>query len=380
MIGNLEKPNHISLYIHVPFCAKKCPYCHFYVQKTRDESVRDYLKALEIEIQKSAIKLQGREIVSIYFGGGTPSQLEPKLLLEILNCIEKLPVSFSPDCEITLEANPDDISKDYLKKLSQSKVNRLSFGVQSLDEKLLTILSRTHSANKAIETVETAYSLGFDNISIDLMYELPHQTLESFEKTLDRVVKLPITHLSLYNLIFEPKTSFYKNYSSLAPHLPTDTEAKKMLDLAILKLKQTNLNRYEISAFCREGYHSKHNTGYWLGREFLGFGPSAFSYYNKQRYQNVCHLKKYSQKLFQGEDPMDFHEQLDPFMHLKELTAIRLRLLEGIDYRKTRDNHPELKNIFEELLKEGFLEEGDSNIKLSEKGLLFYDDVGTYFV
>lgn len=379
MIGDLEKKDFLSLYFHIPFCKKKCPYCHFYVQKTNDSIKKKFLESLKLEVLHNLDKIKQRTVYSIYIGGGTPSQLTIFEIEDFLSFLFKLPLHFDPDCEITMEANPEDLSETYLKDLACLKINRLSIGVQSLDENLLKVLNRGHSAKKAIESIETASKVGFQNISIDLMYELPFQTLSSFEKTLDEVSNLPITHLSLYNLVFEPQTVFFKNRKTLAKHLPEDLEAKKMLDLAIFYLEKTQLMRYEISAFCKKDFHSKHNSGYWLGRDFLGFGPSAFSYFEQRRYQNICHIGQYIDCVSQNKSPISFEEKLDQTSRVKELIAINLRLLEGCNMAKFR-NAPFLKVILDNLIQQDYLEMNSDLIKLTPKGILFYDDVGPYFV
>lgn len=379
MIGNKEQPEFLSLYIHIPFCSKKCPYCHFYVLKTRQETKSHFLKALKRELFQSLDLMQSRPIVSIYLGGGTPSQLSVCEINDLLDFLLKLPLKIAEDCEITMEANPEDLSPLYLKELAQTPVNRLSIGVQSFNESSLQNLSRQHSSQKAINSIETAYESGIKNISIDLMYELPHQTYEDFQYSINQAAKLPISHLSLYNLTIEPKTAFFKKQDQLKPFLPNDKIAKSMLDYAVSHLEHSGLNHYEISAFSKPGYHSKHNTGYWLGREFLGFGPSAFSFYGKKRFRNIANINTYIKNIENNSSPIDFEETLNPQAQIKELIAINLRLKEGCNLSKypTWDF---LEQTIEKLSQENYLEKEGSTIRLTEKGRNFYDDVGLYFV
>ena len=211
------------------------------------------------------------------------------------------------------------------------------------------------------------------------MYDLPNQTLASWEKTLDRAINLPISHLSLYNLTIEPHTAFYKRKNKLIPLLPSPENSLNMLELAISSLNTAGLIRYEISAFAKNHLQSRHNTGYWTGRPFLGFGPSAFSYWDKKRFRNVCNLSKYSKALTLGLSPIDFEEELVWPANLKELLAVNLRLIGGVDLLHFQKQHGNLTDAMKEdlleLQKLEWLEMRGENVKLSTKGLLFYDSV-----
>ncbi len=358
----------VSLYFHIPFCSKKCPYCHFYVLPDKADLHQLLLEALYLQWKKWEPEIQGKKIVSIYFGGGTPSLLGPKAIEKILSW-----VPYSSPCEITLEANPE---KSFLPEFVSVGVNRVSLGVQSLDNPTLTMLGRTHTAERAIETIANA---GIENISIDLMYEIPGQTLESWKKTLARLKDLPITHLSLYNLTFEPQTLFFKKQKELTPLLPSSELSLEMLQLAVSHLESIGLKRYEISAFAKEGFHSCHNTGYWTGRPFLGLGPSAFSYWNGKRFRNVANLQKYAAALKRGASPIDFEEQLPYPQNIQELLAIRLRLLEGVDLKDYPVPPVSLQNL-QGLQDRGWLQIRGSRAKLTPEGLLFYDSVAEAIV
>ena len=353
----------ISLYFHIPFCTKKCPYCHFYVVPNRPLFHRLLEEGLALEWERQKHLVAGHEIVSVYFGGGTPS-LFPAGIGSLLKKIPNL----SPDCEITVEANPEESSAPLFESLLSFGVNRLSMGVQSLDDRSLQTLERTHSANKAIEALSSAQNAGFRNISIDLMYDLPNQTEASWRYTLDRLASLPISHLSLYNLTIEPHTSFYKRRKTLL--LPDPDSSLRFLNTAVQQLERIGLLRYEISAFSRPGFPSRHNLGYWTGRPFLGFGPSAFSYWEGERFRNIAHLHRYTRALKQGGSPVDFREKLPEPQRQKELLAVRLRLLEGAEIAETDAS-------IEKMIEQQFLIRNGSRIHLSEKGLLFYDTVAS---
>lgn len=350
-----------SLYFHFPFCTRKCPYCHFYVIPNRDHG--PFLAALMKEWKMRLPDIEGKEIASIYFGGGTPS-LCPEGIEMILSEI-KAP-------EITVETNPEDVTPELIKRLADLGVNRLSIGVQSLNNPLLKHLGRTHTAQKAIDALYLARQGGIENIAIDLMYELPYQTVETWTKTVDEACKLPITHLSLYNLTFEPHTVFMKKEKELRPHLPSEEEATQMLSYACQKFEEVGLRRYEISAFARGGKHSIHNTGYWTGRPFLGYGPSAFSFWEGKRFRNICHLNQYIKTLKEEKFPIDFEEKLSPLRSLHEQLAIGLRLRDGINLPSIP---PSTLALLESLQDEGWLTLTQGHAKLTDNGLLFYDTV-----
>lgn len=288
--------------------------------------------------------------------------------------------------EITLEANPENITLPLMKEYRDAGINRLSLGIQTLDDALLELLGRLHQGKIAEQAVWTTYEAGIQNISIDLMYDLPKQTLEHWENTLQRVVKLPITHLSLYNLTIEPYTLFFKKQEILKKMLPDEEMSLAMYERAIELFEEKGLSQYEISAFAKPGYHSRHNVGYWTARPFLGFGPSAFSYWEGKRFRNVANLKKYCEQLEEGIFPIDFEEKLSDEARIRELLAIELRLLSGVDLRGFQERHgafgDTLRESFAALEKDGFIEfVGVSDcMKLTKRGLLFYDSVASEIV
>ncbi len=351
-----------SVYIHVPFCTKKCPYCHFFVMPNENHDL--YMQGLKNEWKLIQSLIQGKEIVSLYLGGGTPSLLGPEKIGEILSWMQV-------KGEITLEVNPDDVTLEKMEAFQKAGINRVSLGLQSLDNPLLKKLGRLHTAQKAIEAVHLTAQAGIKNITVDLMYEIPGQTLKIWEETLDRVSTLPITHLSLYNLTFEPGAVFYKKQKELSPLLPSPEESLAMLNAACTKLRAMGLSRYEISAFAKPGFESVHNTGYWTGRPFLGLGPSAFSFWEGRRFRNVCHLKKWKEILSQGQLPRDFDEKLSPLASLHERLAVRLRLFEGAP----RSEFPIDSDLVKKLLEKEWLTLTPTHFQLTETGRLFYDSV-----
>ena len=360
-----------SLYFHFPFCTKKCPYCHFFVLPDQENLKISFLNGLLKEWELRYPSFQNKEIVSLYFGGGTPT-LFPEGIKEILERAKSL--HLSPNIEITVEANPEEVTPSLMQSLKEWGVNRISMGVQSFDDATLRILGRNHSAKKAITAIETIAEAGIENISIDLMYELPSQTVESWKETVKQAATLPITHLSLYNLTFEPNTLYHKKRKELLPTLPKEESNLEMLTFACDVFETVGLKRYEISAFAKENKVSIHNTGYWIGRPFLGFGPSAFSFFEGSRFRNHPHLNRYSEDLQIGKFPVDFEEKLPYPANVHELLAIRLRLFEGIDLNDF-EMPRECYKILKELEEEGFLLEHGDRITLTKQGHLFYDTI-----
>jgi oxygen-independent coproporphyrinogen III oxidase len=365
----------ISLYFHFPFCTKKCPYCHFFVIKDHHSLKKRYLEVLKKEWEQKEPLISDKKVVSIYLGGGTPSLMDPHDL-EFFFSFFPFPLD---DIEVTLEANPENMAHAHMWK--RLGINRVSIGVQSFNDHELQKLGRSHSAEKAYDAVIIAKNAGIDNITLDLMYDLPCQTLASFTESIKKAVTLPITHLSLYNLVIEPNTPFFKRKKELQPLIAQDQESVSMLEIAIKLLEKEGLSRYEISAFAKNGFISKHNTGYWTGRPFLGLGPSAFSYWEKSRFSNICNLAEYEKRVANQKTPADFSEKLSPAAHFRELLAIRLRYFEPF---KLEEIDPtiaeEIVPLLNKLENEGYLFLTDQKLSLTPKGKLFYDSLAVELI
>lgn len=377
-LSSLEESQDISLYFHIPFCTRKCPYCHFFVLPDQPRFKEPFVQALQREWMLRCAQTQGRRIVSIYFGGGTPTKLAPSVIESLLDTIQR-EAHVDPYCEITLEANPEDITYESMFAYKRAGVNRVSIGVQSLIDAELNTLNRQHTAQEAIHSIHECYRAGLSNISIDLMFELPFQTLDTWKRTLDQVRSLPVTHLSLYNLTFEPHTVFFKRRNQLEPAIVDDAQRLAMLQCAISELEAMGLKRYEISAFAHPGRHSRHNTGYWLARPFLGLGPSAFSYWDGKRFSNAKHFQRYIEALQQGMFPVDFEESLPFPRNLQELLAVELRLMEGVSLPIFQSRHGSLpaqtQSAIDVLIARHWLKNTQDRMCLTEEGLLFYDSV-----
>jgi len=360
-----------SLYIHLPFCSKKCDYCHFYVLPDKEVYKDQLLEGLQKEWSLVMPFTQSGRPVSIYFGGGTPSLFGPDRLRELLNLWEC-------DGEITLEANPETLTRELVQAYADSGINRLSLGVQSLDDALLKTLSRTHNAKKAIDAVCLAAEI-IPNISIDLMYDIPTQTKEQWKSTLKKALTLPIQHISLYNLTIEPQTVFYKYREQLQKKVPNENDSRQMYQEAVTTFTDAGFHHYEISAFCQNGKESVHNSGYWTGRPFLGLGPSAFSYWDGARMRNIAHLNKYSRLLEEGKRPIDFQEKLEPDAQARELFVIALRLLRGVSLSEFPLSQKSLSTL-DELIRQGLLTRSKDRLHMTPLGILHYDTIASELI
>ena len=286
-----------GIYIHIPFCKTRCVYCDFY-KETDESKINDFVAALcaEATLRKNEIS---ESIKTIYFGGGTPSRLSKQ---HFENIFENLFSNFSveSDAEITLEANPDDLSEEYIQLLRELPFNRISIGIQSFDDDELKFLSRRHSAQQAIDAVKRCQQAGFDNISIDLMYGLPKQTLEIWKENLQKACELNIQHISAYHLIYEPETKLYSLLQKGKIQPVTDDASTEMFSTLIDVLLQNGFEHYEISNFAKNGLYSMHNTSYWKNEKYMGLGPSAHSYDGENRSWNVSSLNKYIESVKSG--------------------------------------------------------------------------------
>jgi oxygen-independent coproporphyrinogen III oxidase len=383
MIGDVVS-REISLYFHIPFCSKKCPYCHFFVLPNEEKLKISFVEALLKEWELRLPQMQEKRIVSVYFGGGTPTKLSPGQFHLILEKIYQSKIPISSDCEVTLEANPEDITISLMREFRALGINRVSIGIQSLNDEDLIVLGRGHNAGRGIQAVEAVYEAGISNISIDLMFELPSQTLEGWEKCLKKLCNLPLTHLSLYNLTFEPQTVFFKKQQQFLAQLPPDEVRLEMLQRAVQFLESIGLERYEISAFAKPGFYSRHNTGYWTGRPFLGLGPSAFSYWEGARFSNAANLKKYMNELKRDRFPVDFEECLEYPRRFQELLAVQLRLIAGVNVSQFIAKHgplPERVEVsLQRLIEKRWIEKKADIVKLTAPGQLFYDSVATELI
>lgn len=329
----------LGLYIHIPFCRSRCAYCGFYSVGTKPDD--RFIRALEKEMEMRSPDFKDRLCDTIYLGGGTPSSLTEKQLAAVMENIRKY-FHISENAEITMEMNPCDMTDSYLKNARALGINRISIGVQSHNDRLLQAIGRLHNASEAEKAVKRAYALGFHNMSIDLMYELPGQGLEDFRKSLLWAVHLPITHVSVYSLILEEGTRFSQLAERGLLQRPTEEVSWAMYQDMCRILPHYGFERYEISSFARKGYRSRHNRKYWQLSDYLGLGPAASSRIGRTRFTISPGVRLYEKELLTGGKPPAEVENLSEKDEMEEYCFLHLRMKEGIpleDFEK-RYGHP----------------------------------------
>ena len=321
----------LGIYVHVPFCRSKCQYCDFYSATNKEDRLLDgYLDAVCQHIREAGQLAPQYVVDTVYFGGGTPSFFGADGLARILTVIRKY-FDVSHQAEITFEANPDSVSDKLLRRLRNEGFNRVSLGIQCDDDEILKKIGRPHSYAQAVTAVQRIRKAGFRNLSLDLMYGLPGQSLEDWEATLQNVLSLAPEHISCYGLKVEEGTPLYEyqKYCNLADD---DTQADMYLS-AVEILRQHGYRQYEISNFCKKGNVSRHNLKYWTGGEYLGFGPDASSDYAGQRFSAVRDLHSYIQGIAGGEPVLREVQQIPMRERAGEYLMMRLRLSSGLDPR-----------------------------------------------
>ncbi len=366
-----------GIYIHVPFCKTRCIYCDFYT-RTDISPKNNYVQALckEIELRKNYIS--GEKIKTIYFGGGTPSQLSYDDFSRIFETIYNW-FDVAPTAEITMEANPDDLTSHYLQTIQKLPFNRLSIGIQSFNDDELKFLKRRHSAAKAKEAVGLCKSLGYDNISIDLMYGLPGQTMEIWQKNLDEAISLDIQHISSYHLIYEQGTRLYRLFK-LGDVKPVDEDLSvDMFSVMIDKLSIAGFEHYEISNFAKSGLYSKHNSSYWLGEKYLGLGPAAHSFDGQNRAWNIASISKYIDGIAEGKPAIEV-EVLDTNTRYNDFILTGMRTKWGVNLKELEDQFGMgmknycIKNV-QKHINQGFVHQENNVLKLTRTGIFISDGI-----
>ena len=396
----------LELYIHIPFCARKCAYCDFLSFAAPERVYRDYMDKLMEEICGQGPNFQEYRVSTIFVGGGTPSLLPADLIMELFATLHEN-FDISLDAEITMEANPGTLTMEKLEVYRQSGVNRLSIGLQSADDKELKYLGRIHSYDSFLKSYQRARQAGFQNINIDLMSALPGQDVHSWKNTLKKVMMLRPEHISAYSLIIEEGTLFYERFGQpqgscacgaqtaaevaaraavmTLPDLPDEDTDREMYHLTREMMAAHGYERYEISNYAKKGYECRHNTGYWTGVEYLGLGLGASSLVGGKRFQVTADLNRYlvftKEELAAGAQYEEIHE-LSRQERMEEFMFLGLRLTGGVrtaefERRFGVAMEAVYGEVIERLLKEGLLEasvQTDSHIRLTEYGL----DVSTY--
>jgi len=369
----------LGLYIHVPFCLSRCAFCAFYLEIHRDDRVAAYLDGLsrEIRLHAKGTTLGTRRLETVYFGGGTPTTLLPGQLSQILDEV-RASLGVTESSEITIEAHPDTVDREGLRHLAAAGFNRISFGVQSMDDGELLQIGRRTSSNRTRLAVDLARDAGFRSVSLDLIYGIPEQTLASWQSTLDNALALAPTHLSCYALTIEEGTGLSTAIKRGDACEPDTRLQNDMEDEADARLSAAGFERYEISNYCRPGFACRHNLLYWEAGDYLGLGPSAQSYVAGRRFGNVADLGLYQRSLLSGRLPLDAEENLTPRQQRREALVFGLRLLSGVRrdvFCGDETQRESDEDALSDLMHAGLLEMGAERIRLTPAGRRLADSV-----
>lgn len=364
-----------GIYLHIPFCRQKCYYCDFYKTLNTDYT-EQFIAALKDEFISRIAYLAGNSVKTIYFGGGTPSVLNESQIVFILNFIKENCI-VEPDAEITLEANPDDLTADYLKMLKNAGINRLSIGIQSFNDELLKKMNRRHNSVQAVEAVENAAAAGFSNLSADLIYGLSGLTAEEWKKNLYQMFHLPVVHLSAYHLTYHRGTAFYTWLKKGTLKELSEKESIMQFEILLDETARAGFEYYEISNFARNGLYSKHNSSYWSGEHYLGIGPSAHSFNGKSRRWNIASTEKYIKSVGQNNSWFE-EEYLSETEKYNEYILTRLRTKWGISLQEISrkfgiKNSDYVRKVASKYIQQGKLAEKDGILKLTKAGIFVSD-------
>lgn len=375
--------NEIGIYIHIPFCVKKCIYCDFISYENRHELVEEYIYSLKQEIinYKNCNKYT---ISTIYIGGGTPSFINSKYITQIIETIGKT-FRVKEDAEITIEINPGTVTEKKLKDYKNCGINRVSIGLQSTDNKILKQIGRIHTYEQFLDTYNLVKKVGFKNINVDLMLALPNQTLTILEDSINKVIELKPEHISIYSLILEEGTPLYNLVESKKMHLLDDEIERQMYWLVKKKLEERGYNHYEISNFAKQGYESRHNTDCWRQKEYIGFGAAAHSYINGIRYSNTSNLHNYIRNVSNLQTIQTIQEIQNKEEQMKEYMILGLRKIEGVQISEFKNKFIQnplyiFMHELDKLVKKGLIEIDENSIKLTSKGLDFANIVWEKFI
>ena len=362
----------LGLYIHIPFCRSKCQYCDFYSLSGSEARMDAYQKALLAHLTESAPHAGAYTVDTVYFGGGTPSYYGDKRLSELLKLIKKL-FRVDKNAEITLEANPDSVDLKMLKRLRRAGFNRISLGVQSADDAQLADLGRPHTFAQAQQAVEWARKAKFDNLSLDLIYGLPGQTLDDWRSTVEQVLALNPDHISAYGLKVEEGTPLYRRVEA-GEVMPDDDMQADCYLWTVARLEQAGYGQYEISNFAKEGKLSRHNWKYWMTQPYMGFGPGAHSDFGGRRYSFVRDLNDYIKGVLEGGSIVDEDDEIPEKERGSEYLMLRLRTVHGIEeweYRRSYFmNFQPIQDKLEEYERHGLAAQQNGRWRLTAQGFL----------
>lgn len=375
----------LGIYIHIPFCKQKCFYCDFCSFANKNEMQEKYVEAVINEIKNITHK-EKYTVTTIYFGGGTPSILNPEYIKNILQEIES---SFEilDDAEITIEINPGTVNEEKLKKYKEYGINRLSIGLQSANDKILKKIGRIHDYKQFEETFFYARKCGFKNINVDLMIGLPTQAVEDVKQTLEKIIQKNPEHISVYSLIIEEGTIIEKMINENKLQLPDEETERIMYWTVVNELKENGYNQYEISNFSKKTYESKHNTNCWKQKQYIGLGTSAHSYLNKKRYSNTNNIEEYIKNIQENNisKNITIHEEQTEESTMNEYMLLGLRMIQGININEFKqkfktDPTIKYKKILEKLQKENLIQITKTSIKLTKQGIDFGNIVWEEFI
>ncbi|MBO6293285.1 MAG: radical SAM family heme chaperone HemW [Selenomonas sp.] len=359
-------------YVHIPFCRRKCNYCDFASYGGREEAREAYVDALGVEtlVRGQEMVLKHGRPATLYLGGGTPSALSLDQMGTLMALLKSV---FGEPEEFTIEVNPGTVDGEYLKKLREWGANRLSIGIQSFDDNILQNLGRIHTAAQAEETVKLAREAGFENLSLDLMYGLPGQTMAILQESVAKALSLQPEHISIYGLQVEEGTPFFKLQQEGKLDLPQDELTDEMYDYITEYLPEQGYRRYEISNFARPGKESRHNLSYWQDVPYLGLGSAAHSYLDGMRLENVADLDEYINTIKSGSLPLRSEEDPSEQHHMEEFAFLALRTMKGIDKKKFKDTFgKDLRSVYgkkiNRLVRQGLLQENKRTVSLTKAG------------
>lgn len=374
----MTTPPPLGLYLHIPFCRQRCDFCSFYLEIYRESRAETFVRSLRREIGLSGHQhvAANRPIQSVYFGGGTPTALGATQLIAILSEIRGH-LALTSDCEITVEAHPSTISGQDLVQLRQAGVTRMSFGAESMEDGDLARIGRPGAVRETVVAVDRARAAGFTNINLDLMYGLPGQSLEGWQRTLAHCLTLASTHLSCYALTVEQDTKLASNIQRQRSSAPDEGLQIEMDEAAQQMLRDAGYERYEVSNYAKPGYACRHNLLYWTNGEYLGFGPSAQSYLDGTRFGNVADLAAYELSIEENRLPIEERTRLSEEEQLRDAVIFGLRLVQGIPSHSLHQHALNYGHtaITAQLLAQQLIEEDGERSRLSARGRLQADTI-----
>ncbi|MED1602530.1 radical SAM family heme chaperone HemW [Alkalihalophilus marmarensis] len=373
-----------AAYIHIPFCEHICHYCDFNKVFLKNQPVDEYIEALLQEMHMTINKAKPDQLKTIYVGGGTPTALSPDQLRTLFAGMHSI-LPMEQIEEFTVEVNPDSSEEEKLAVMKEFGVNRLSIGVQSFDQSLLDVIGRTHSSDSVLDAVKRSREAGFDNLSLDLMFGLPHQSVEQFIDTIEKAAELGVEHLSAYSLKIEEKTVFFNRQRKGKLSLPPEEDEVTMYEELRKRTKAHGFVQYEISNFAKPGRESKHNLVYWNNDEYYGFGAGAHGYVNGVRHQNIGPVPKYIEAVNQKKLPYLNEHKVSRVEQIEEAMFMGLRKLNGVDLDELSKRYDkDLNKLYHDQIKDlserGLLVNEQGMLKLTNDGLLLANEVFEQFL